>query len=155
MVSTVSGAVGDALHGRKAEYWVQQARQRVQSAGAIEVAMSDLGCNVLVEIGPHPQLCSHFGNRRVCRRRRSSDSDNAQRSRRLPKPVRSRCGSSRERRLRCFGSICNGRSTGALPATAPPGSSTGSSRRNRKISLCITIGMRTSCSGHESRCPCQ
>jgi acyl transferase domain-containing protein/NADPH:quinone reductase-like Zn-dependent oxidoreductase/NAD(P)-dependent dehydrogenase (short-subunit alcohol dehydrogenase family)/acyl carrier protein len=54
MISTVSGAaLGEQLLG--ADYWVQNLCERVCFSAAVREAMAG-GCDLLVEIGPHPVL---------------------------------------------------------------------------------------------------
>jgi acyl transferase domain-containing protein/predicted amino acid dehydrogenase/acyl carrier protein len=56
MISTVTGRAvrGPELH---ADYWWRNVRQPVRFAAAVETALRD-GCNVLLEIGPHPVMAS-------------------------------------------------------------------------------------------------
>ncbi|GAB0107906.1 type I polyketide synthase [Nocardia sp. JMUB6875] len=55
LVSIVTGTTiaGDTV---VAEHWWRNIRQPVRFAEAIDHVMTDLGCDVLVEIGPHPTL---------------------------------------------------------------------------------------------------
>ncbi|WP_080290196.1 type I polyketide synthase [Pseudomonas syringae] len=55
--STVTGDVFDSTR-LDAEYWWQNIRQPVLFQGAIE-RLVDQGCNVFVEVGPHPILSSY------------------------------------------------------------------------------------------------
>lgn len=59
LVSTVTGAVveGGALDG---EYWWRNVREPVRFAQALSALTGDLGCDVLVEIGPHPVLATYL-----------------------------------------------------------------------------------------------
>lgn len=56
MVSSVDGQLITA-ETMTADYWVKQARQAVHFSEAVET-LHDMGCNVLVELGPQPSLLS-------------------------------------------------------------------------------------------------
>lgn len=59
LVSTVTGSVLDG-QGLDAEYWWRNVREPVRFADAI-ATLSDLGCRIFVEIGPHAILQRYIG----------------------------------------------------------------------------------------------
>ncbi|WP_242884868.1 type I polyketide synthase [Actinomadura litoris] len=63
LVSTVTGEVieGTALD---ADYWWRNVREPVRFADALHTLLDTQGCDVLVEVGPHPVLAAYL--RRIC-----------------------------------------------------------------------------------------
>ncbi|ACY15481.1 type I polyketide synthase [Haliangium ochraceum] len=51
----IGGLTGAALRGDEVDYWRRQMREPVQFTAAIG-ALAELGCDVLLEVGPHPTL---------------------------------------------------------------------------------------------------
>ncbi|WP_129305786.1 type I polyketide synthase [Streptomyces sp. L2] len=59
LVSAVTGRLnGDAA--LDAEYWWRNVREPVRFAEAVDVLVNETGCDVLVEIGPHPVLGAYL-----------------------------------------------------------------------------------------------
>ncbi|WP_424889051.1 SDR family NAD(P)-dependent oxidoreductase [Streptomyces sp. XH2] len=58
MVSSVTGALTDG-RALDAEHWVRNVRQPVRFADAVHTLRAQ-GCDVFVEVGPHPVLCGYL-----------------------------------------------------------------------------------------------
>eukprot|EP01052_Picozoa_sp_SAG31_P013040 SAG31_NODE_775_length_12190_cov_5.764866_3_plen_3681_part_01 len=59
-IPIISGLTGQLLDDAlDAEYWVNHARHAVEFMDGITTAISDLRCNMIIEIGPQPHLSPH------------------------------------------------------------------------------------------------
>ncbi|MGW7449998.1 SDR family NAD(P)-dependent oxidoreductase [Streptomyces sp. NPDC054787] len=59
LASTVTGRLADG-EGLDADYWWRNVREPVRFAEAVNVLVGEGGCDVLVEIGPHPVLGAYL-----------------------------------------------------------------------------------------------
>eukprot|EP01051_Picozoa_sp_SAG22_P008040 SAG22_NODE_592_length_8810_cov_3.873264_4_plen_431_part_00 len=60
-VHTVSNVTGRVMtRAPDAQYWVDHALGRVQFMSGVETAIKELGCTVVLEVGPQPHLSPHI-----------------------------------------------------------------------------------------------